>query len=182
MSTTKILLKVMSVALFAMAVFTSCTKEVEVVRTNQETVYVTDTIYVTPTGMGCIYGTVVERYGNWMPVFVPDDPSHGERPIVRDVYVYEYTKDSDLDSITRRQCTTHYPIGSMPKQLVARATPDTTGFYAIPLAPGTYSVFLLDEGRLYCNLWNGDGGMCAVTVDSVGAIVRKNLVLDHADY
>ena len=70
MSTTKILLKVMSVALFAMAVSTSCTKEV--VKTNQETVYVTDTIYVTPTGMGCIYGTVVERYGNWMPVFDPD--------------------------------------------------------------------------------------------------------------
>ena len=179
MGTTKILLKVMSVALFAMAVFTSCTKEVEVVRTNQETVYVTDTIYVTPTGMGCIYGNVVERYGDWMP---GANAIHGERPIVRDVYVYEYTKLSDFDSVTRHMCSTHFPISSMPKQLVATATPDTTGFYVIPLTPGTYSVFLLDEGRMYWHTGDGWGGMCPVTVDSTGAVVRKNLVLNHAVY
>ena len=179
MSTTKFLLKVMSVALFAMAVFTSCTKEVEVVRTNQETVYVTDTIYVPPTGMGCIYGNVVERYGNWMPILDPNDPSHGYRPIVRDVYVFEYTKISDFDSVTRHMCSTHFPISSIPKQLVARTTPDSAGFYVIPLAPGTYSVFLLDEGRMYCHTGDGWGGMCPVTVDSVGSVVRKNFVLDH---
>ena len=177
MSTTKIFLKVMSVALFAMAVSTSCTKEE--VRTNQETVYVTDTIYVPPTGMGCIYGTVTERYGDWTPILDPNDPSHGYRPIVRDVYVYEYTKRSDFDSVIRHQCSDHYPISSMPKQLVARTTPDSAGFYVIPLAPGTYSVFLLDEGRMYNNISNGEGGLCSVTVDSVGAVVRKDMVLDH---
>ena len=141
-------------------------------------IVMTDTI-VTPTGYGCLCGRVLERYGNWMPF---TNSSHGERPIVRVVYVYDYTMISDLDSATQHNCSNSFPLASMPNRLVATTTSDSTGAYEVFLAPGRYSLFLLENGRMYCNNGDGYGGFCPVTIDSVGAICQKNLILDHAVY
>ncbi len=128
-----------------------------------------------------IYGIVVERYGNWMPPIDPNDSSLGERPIIRKVCVYEYTTIFDLDSATQHDCYTYFPIDKMPKPLVASTISNEKGFYEIPLEPGKYSVFLLEDGKMYANEGDGYGGFCPVTVNA-GSKSEMNLVLDHAVY
>jgi hypothetical protein len=121
-----------------------------------------------------VYGTVIERYGDWMPGSTAD---HGERPITCDVYVYEYTMLSDFnDSVSAPNS-----IDAMPKQLVAKTTSDSKGFYEIYLAPGTYSIFLLDDGKLHANGCDDYGGINPITINSNEKLERQ-LVLDHAVY
>jgi hypothetical protein len=121
-----------------------------------------------------VYGTVIERYGDWMPGSTAD---HGEKPIACDVYVYEYTMLSDFGGAV----SVHYPIDAMPKQLVAKTTSNAQGFYEINLAPGTYSMFLLDDWKLYANGCDANGGINPITINSNEKLERQ-LILDHAVY
>lgn len=107
-----------------------------------------------------IYGTVKERYGDWMRGCNP--PDHGERPIVCEIYAYEYSPSSDY----------------LQAPLVGTATSNKKGFYEIALAPGTYSVFVLDptNGKLV----NANYGN-TVTVEE-GKAVELNIMLNHAVY
>lgn len=107
-----------------------------------------------------IYGTVKERYGDWMPGSNP--PDHGERPIVCEIYAYEYSPSSDY----------------LQAPLVGTATSNKKGFYEIALAPGTYTVFVLDptNGKLV----NANYGN-TVTVEE-GKAVELNIMLNHAVY
>ena len=122
-----------------------------------------------------VYGTVIERYGDWMPGSTAD---HGERPITCEVYVYEYTMLSDFgDGIS-----VNYSIDARPKPFVAKTTSNAKGFYEINLAPGTYSIFLLDDGKLKAGNGLDDvGGITPVTINSDEKI-ELQLVLDHAVY
>ncbi len=121
-----------------------------------------------------IYGTVVERYGDWMP---GSPKGGGERPIMRSVFVYEYTKISDFESIYYSE----FPMDKMPKTLVGIGRPGCNGFYEISLKPGIYSVFIEDKGKLCANGCDGYGGINPVVI-SADSIVLMNLVLDHAVY
>ena len=125
-----------------------------------------------------IYGTVVERYGDWMPVIGEDSPRGGERPLEKRVYVYEYTKTSDFDY---GHYFSEFPIDKMPKSLVAIGQSKSNGFYEISLNPGTYSVFIEDNGKLCANGGDGYGGINPVVI-SADSIVLMNLVLNHAVY
>ena len=109
-----------------------------------------------------IYGKVIERYGDWMPWVGCNPPDHGERPIVCEIYAYEYSPSSDY----------------LQAPLVGTATSNKKGFYEIALAPGTYSVFVLDptNGKLV----NANYGN-TVTVEE-GKAVELNIMLNHAVY
>ena len=122
-----------------------------------------------------VYGTVIERYGDWMPGSTAD---HGERPVACDVYVYEYTMLSDFDGVY----SVHIPLDAMPKPLVATTTSNSKGFYEINLSPGTYSILLLDDGKLEsaCG-WDAYGGISPITINS-NETVERQLVLEHAVY
>lgn len=124
-----------------------------------------------------IYGTVIERYGNWQPELNPNDTTRGERPIVSEIYVYEYTKSQEVEGALY----THFPIDGMPHKLVAKTKSMANGFYEMELKPGSYSVFLLEDGQLYANGFDGYGGINPVTVIADSAIYFP-LVLDHAVY
>lgn len=121
-----------------------------------------------------IYGTVLERYGDWMPGL---DSDHGERPISIGIYVYEYTKVSDFESLYYG----YYPTDKMPKPLVAKTFSKSNGFYEISLAPGTYSIFLLEDGKMKADGLDGYGGVNPVTIDS-GEIIKRDITLNHAVY
>lgn len=125
-----------------------------------------------------IYGTAIERYGNWMPIEDPDPTTRGERPIVTEVYVYECTKRSDFDEVPKG---THFPIDGMPKPLVAKTRSEKNGFYQVTLKEGKYSVFILDEDKLYANGFDEEGNICPVIITK-DSIVKLDLVLDHAVY
>ena len=122
-----------------------------------------------------VYGTVIERYGDWMPGSTAD---HGDRPVACDVYVYEYTMLSDFDGVY----SVHIPLDAMPKPLVAKTTSNSKGFYEINLAPGTYSILLLDDGKLEAGSgWDAYGGISPITINSNEKLERQ-LVLEHAVY
>ena len=128
-----------------------------------------------PTITQGIYGQVLERYGDWMPVADgPEDNSRGYRPLIRDVYVYAYTNYQEFDSIY--YC--YYPADKMPNPLVAKTTSNKDGFYQISLEPGTYSFFVLEEGRMYANFGDGYGGLAPITIIADSAR-QVNLVIDH---
>ena len=82
--------------------------------------------------------------------------------IVCEIYAYEYSPSSDY----------------LQAPLVGTATSNKKGFYEIALAPGTYSVFVLDptNGKLV----NANYGN-TVTVEE-GKAVELNIMLNHAVY
>ena len=127
-----------------------------------------------PTITQGIYGQVRERYGNWQPFRDPDG-TWGFRPIVRDIYVYEYTTVKDFD-----QAYIDYiiPADKMPKPLVATTTSKENGFYQIQLEPGKYSVFILDNGSMRANWDDENGGLQPVTIEE-GSLLRFDLLLDN---
>ena len=135
-----------------------------------------------PTITQGIYGTVVERWGDWQP-HPGSTVNAGETPIENDIYVYEYTTFSDFDSIySDINGVFYFPIEGMPYPLVATTTSASNGFYQIQLPTGSYSVLLLENnGKLYSCGFDSNWGIMPVTVDS-GQVVRFNLVLDHAIY
>lgn len=128
-----------------------------------------------PTITQGIYGQVRERYGNWEPVWDPNDNSRGYRTIVRDIYVYEYTTIKDFDQ-PHIDCL--YPADKMPKPLVAKTTSKENGFYQLQLEPGKYSVFMLEEGNMYATGGDGYGGINSFTIE-VGSLLRFDLILNH---
>ena len=130
-----------------------------------------------PTIQEGIYGSVIERYGDWMPTIIGQYPKGGERPIQREVYVYEYTKMSDVKSFGY----VHFDMDTMPTALVARTQSGENGFFEIALPAGTYSVFIEDEGKLYSDQIDGLGGLNPITVKQ-GEAREVTLVLDHAVY
>lgn len=130
-----------------------------------------------PTITEGIYGIVVERYGDWMPVGGEDYSRGGERPIKRSIFVYEYTRISDFDSLY----FTEFPMDKMPKTLVDIGQSGSNGFYEISLKPGIYSIFIEDKGKLWANGGDGYGGINPVVI-SDDSVVLINLVLDHAVY
>ncbi len=127
-----------------------------------------------PTITQGIYGQVRERYGNWQPFRDPDG-TWGFRPIVRDIYVYEYTTIKDFDQLYIGYI---YPADKMPKPLVATTTSKENGFYEIQLEPGKYSVFILDNGSMRANWDDENGGLQPVTIEE-GSLLRFDLLLDN---
>lgn len=128
-----------------------------------------------PTITQGIYGQVRERYGNWQPVLDPNDKNRGYRPIVRDIYVYEYTTLFDFD---QRYYDYIIPADKMPKPLVATTTSKENGFYQIQLEPGKYSVFILDNGSMRANWDDENGGLQPVTIEE-RSLLRFDLLLDN---
>lgn len=124
-----------------------------------------------------IYGTVTERYGNWMPVVDPNDTTHGIRPIAWDIYVYEYTTMEDIIA-TGYQAYMLMPVELMPKPLVATARSESDGFYQITLKPGIYSVFLPENGIIHPTSGNGYGAMFPITVPADSAL-HVDFMLNH---
>lgn len=51
-------------------------------------------------------------------------------------------------------------------QLVAKVRSGRNGFFQIELDPGTYSVFAVEDGRLFANHFDGQGNIYPVTVQA----------------
>ena len=49
-------------------------------------------------------------------------------------------------------------------KLVKQITSGANGYYEVELPAGTYSIFVEDEGREYCNFFGGLGEACQITI------------------
>jgi hypothetical protein len=119
-----------------------------------------------PTITQGLYGRVVLIEGDCMPVTTPE----------RCRISYPSRRISVREPATLDDMVGTYLVTSRP--LVAATTADERGFYEVQLPPGTYSVFVEDGGREYCNRFGGQLEACQVTVGE--GIKEHHIQIDHA--
>ena len=121
-----------------------------------------------------VWGTLVKTEGNCMPVINWENTTCKQYPVKREILIYEYTKMNE----TRHEFAKFFEIYT---KLVATTTCDEEGFFELALKPGKYSVFVREGDYLYANLFDGQGGIVPITVES-SKISEIFLNLDYACY
>jgi hypothetical protein len=114
-----------------------------------------------------IWGTVYFTEGNCMPMVVcnPDGTLLSTTtckscPVKRTVQIYAYTKTSQA---------LPYPnygplFDSFSTQLIKEVETDNQGFYQVSLPAGIYTIAIKENGKLYANGGDGQGGITPVEV------------------
>lgn len=122
---------------------------------------------------GVIYGTVIENYGDYMPIITPEKISgQGSRPVGTELYVYNCSDFNPGNNIT-------FSLYSMPDYF-AKTESDENGSFNILLPPGKYYILILDRGILRTNL----DEYCkakSYTVES-GEALNITLIIDNTTH
>lgn len=116
-----------------------------------------------------ISGRVEIWEGNFMPVVAPGKIGGTiTAGANRRVRVHEPVKLSPGGLAQARRDT-------VLTTLIAETVSDSAGQFSVSVSPGTYSVFVEENGGWYYNGWNGDGVQGGVTVlsDSTSDILIK---------
>lgn len=142
--------------LFASFILFGCIKDKKEQSTNCDiqAAYINNALKVTVTNG--IWGTVAFKEGNCMPVLPsPPAPSSCKTcPVKRTVRIYEYT--------TRNQATpqsTEVFYDSFNTQLIKEIETDNEGFFQAEIAPGNYTIVVMENGRLYAFGHDGQSGI-----------------------
>ena len=102
-----------------------------------------------------IWGTVSSMEGNCMPPIAPATTTCTNCPVQRTIKIYQYT--------TLTQATPSGTSGvfydSFSTPLVAQVNADTEGFFQINLPAGHYTIVIVENGKLYANGFDGNGGI-----------------------
>ncbi|PRY13244.1 hypothetical protein CLV24_106159 [Pontibacter ummariensis] len=169
--------KVLTVCLLACAllVLAACSKEQEATPApwlnNISKLYEHNQSKIVVTGG--IAGTLTLKEGNCMPIV--NRNSCKEYPVKRGIVLYPYLT---LQDVEMKNYTFYTPISAKP--LLTTET-DAEGFYEIEMPAGVYSIFILEDGQLYANGLDGQGGINPVVVEA-GSVNKVNLRLDYAVY
>ena len=107
-----------------------------------------------PNGSG-VFGQTSLITGNCMPGPLAKKSSCSTSLVSRNIYVRELT--SIDDSITY----TYFQSADEP---IASTVSDEQGLFSLDLESGTYSIFVEDDGKEYCNSFNVDGIACLIEV------------------
>lgn len=104
-----------------------------------------------------VFGKVVWMQGNMMPS--PDLPASGNgKPVQRTIKIYEHTNSSQVSGEASL-------FTSVKTKLIKIIKSDENGYYQAKLLPGKYSIFTLEEdGKLFANLFDGEGSITAFEV------------------
>ncbi|OKL39405.1 hypothetical protein [Pontibacter flavimaris] len=162
--------------LFHVLLLTGCNKEEDEAAPNQ---WVNNTEELTQQNKKKvsitqgITGTLTLIEGNCMPIIGPNSTCK-EYPIKRKIVIYPYTTLQEAN----RHDFLYYTLDAKP---VVTVESDAEGFYQAKLTPGTYSVFIQENGKLYANGLDGQGGINPVRVEE-DMVVSFNLRLDYAVY
>lgn len=112
-------------------------------------------------------GKVSVRSGNCMPG-PGSGGGCGEKPISAGVLIYPLRNQNGSF------------IGEKNAPLITKTISDKNGNYKLVLPPGTYSVYVDDNGKETCNGGDGYANMCGITLYESNE--EQNLVIDHAAY
>lgn len=102
-------------------------------------------------------GTVNFSEGNLMPGTGPRSGS--VKPVARDIVIYEKTSQNQIGNMSEDGFYT-----GIKTKKIATVRSGSDGRYTVNLAPGVYSVFVKEDGRLYANSTDGAGNINTVTV------------------
>jgi len=116
-----------------------------------------------------ISGKIFLKIGNAMPS--PGRKTDPATPVARTVFIYELTRRND--AIANGTLFSH-----LKTKLIAKIHSDTTGYYAVALPVGKYSVFVEVEGGLFANLFDDKGNINLVEVKK-DSISKKDIVINN---
>ena len=112
-----------------------------------------------PEGQG-ITGTVTWVEGNQMPMVsdsIDNASKTAAKPIKRSVRIYPLIQFEDL-KIENGLYT------ALAEKPLTEVETDEKGNYSVQLSPGRYSIFVVEEGGLFANIFDGEGNVQPVTV------------------
>lgn len=127
-----------------------------------------------PTIEQGIYGTVTLKTGDCMPGTLPADCT--SKGLQSKVIIRELT-NKEQDKIMLQYLD--YPAGHS-SIFIKESSSNSNGYYEASLPAGTYSVFVLDEGREFCTSIDNEGNFCPVTVGN--GLTEYNPKIDHVVY
>ena len=82
--------------------------------------------------------------------------------VKRTIYIYDLTHENDI--VRTEPYTSFY--STISTHLVTTVESDSTGFFQIKLNPGSYSIFVMEDNSYYSNLFDGDGAIFPVNIQS----------------
>ena len=120
-----------------------------------------------------IWGTVSSMEGNCMPMVPPGSNTCKHCPVKRTVKIYEYTL------LSQATPSGNSPIffDSFSTQLVAQVDADNNGFFQANIPPGHYSIVIVEDGKLYANGTDGQGGLNPITYST--GLQNVNLIMTY---
>lgn len=122
-----------------------------------------------------VAGTVILKEGNCMPMI---GPYEGDNPcrsyaVRRTIRIYEPTSPEDVEGRGPSFEEIH-------TKLVSETQSDKEGFFQTELSPGLYSLFIVEKGNYYRNMWSDSYiGSLSIVSDSV---TIENPVIDYVVY
>jgi hypothetical protein len=156
---------------FALTLF-SCNKEnVTENSCNIQQTYTDNANKVTITNG--LWGTLSSMEGNCMPMVQPPGNSCTNCPVQRTVKIYQYTLFSQ--AIPSGNST--YFFDSFNTQLVAQTDADQDGFFQVSIPAGHYTIAIVENGKLYANDGDGQGGLNPVTFS--GGTQKVNITMTY---
>lgn len=122
-----------------------------------------------------VAGTLVLTEGNCMPM---TGPYEGDNPcrsyaVRRTILIYEPTSPEDVEGRGPSFEEIH-------TKLISETKSDKEGFFQIELSPGLYSLFIIEKGNYYRNMWS-DSYIGPVTIEA-DSVTIENPVIDYAVY
>ncbi|MFN2438186.1 MAG: hypothetical protein ABR503_03235 [Chitinophagaceae bacterium] len=102
-----------------------------------------------------IWGTVSSMEGNCMPVVSPTNSTCKNCPVKRTVKIYQYTLFSN--ATPSGNSTIFFDSFNTP--LVAEVNTDDNGFFQVNIPSGNYTIAVVENGKLYANERDGQGGL-----------------------
>ena len=120
-----------------------------------------------------VWGTVSSMEGDCMPMVPPASNTCKHCPVKRTVRIYEYTLQSQATPSGNSQIF----FDSFNTQLIAQVVADDNGFFQVNIPPGHYSIVIVENGKLYANGTDGQGGLSPITYSS--GLQNVNLIMTY---
>jgi hypothetical protein len=124
-----------------------------------------------------VWGTVSFMQGNCMPTFDPTTTTCKHCPVKRTVKIYNYTLRSN--AVPSGNSTVFFE--SFNTTLIAQVDTDAEGFYQVNIPAGRYTIAVVENGKLYANGGDGQGGINPFTIVSNNP-QKANLVMSYKAY
>ena len=98
-----------------------------------------------------VAGLVTFHEGNFMPLIDPYTTTGTITPVARVIYIYEPTT---MDEVVVDADGGFF--SAINSRLVTTVQSDEDGQFSAELRAGTYSLFVLEDGRFYANCWDNN--------------------------
>jgi hypothetical protein len=132
--------------------------------------YITNASKVTITSG--VWGTLSAMEGNCMPMVGPGPTDCKHCPAQRTMRIYQYTRHADA---TPSGTSTVF-FDSFNTRLVAEVNTDADGFFQATIPPGTYTMVVVINGKLYASVGDVQGGINPFTV---AGLEKVNVIMTY---